>query len=439
LQNSALIMILLAFSFFSFSSSIYASQQNDQKSLSPNQSNNVANMDKCDLALSYPKKIAGQETFLQSRTLSKIEEDLIKKNTGSDFGQNIKDFPKQTIEIQPSFNPENNQGPTFRLYFDLACFDKSTKFDVNTIRKSLRKITYILDIPEDYEVKKSDKSIESLKQLTNWKILNENISSPELYEIYNTEDPTAKTYLMQFTYGDKSFLIYTYQSSYGDENSPKIDLDNELKNFDLQSNLVAKSSFNKELNYDEYGNYMEYGVGVSQQLNILNQIYGFYNQFYLIFQALIILLIVGLAVLGSFLFSKITKIKTTFAQKFEIINLEMYLIFLIAIALSQNFLTIEFPLLGFGVYNLVFWQIISSLYHGFSYFKSKYWKQFSAHSVFIILTIFTTLYLNGRTTIGSDKLGFLLQTVIYSIPIIYGSALLFVDLIQVFKKVEAKK
>ena len=257
-------------------------QQSSSQPFITNDQQRVVRFESCNVDMALPKKIDGVNTFLTAYKNSEFNED-----DGQIF------FIPKELKLAKATDPTGVLGQNkFNNDYSeitLNCFSKS---EYTNYQKFVSQIN---------SKQKQFESVFETKNITNkeannlfkWQILNEskvqNIQLKTLKESqdFNTsvEDPNKEGFsymydqfmILQFELNDQ---IYTIESKYSNFNNQKDSgtdkVESYLKQIDLKPIQSNQTDFQK-IEFDEYGNYYEYGVSQDQLSffdDLLSRIYS---------------------------------------------------------------------------------------------------------------------------------------------------------------------
>lgn len=447
LQNFILVLALSIFSLYSISIVAVSSQNKEQANLLATDSNSVVSLEDCDISVSFPKKIEGYDTYIRSTKRKEFYKYL------DSIQAEKKEYDRpaaQSLFAGIATSPTSFLPPNYQQDLNVSCGEINNTFDY-------KKSNYWAGDPliADSKINGSDLDrnyqIENLtntqfKDQTNWLIADSSLDAIKIYKsrFINTD----QSWVIQFEKNKKRYFISFYTAQYSGDKKSNLEIKNILSQYNFQFDSVAKSVPNKNLEYDEIGEFQEFGLGGNDFDKFIEKITNFVYGYGYILQILLIIGIIVAIYFSLIIFVKVTKINLNKLQRFTFVDFQLSFISLICIALFGQLYFLGY--FGYNIYGiLLFWQIITSLVYSYIYFKVKSFKYLSMHLIFLsaVLCVYASIigthfYIDSlMTKIVPYELNFILNilnnAIFVLVPIRY--IILFFDLIQVFKKVEAKK
>ncbi|MEI6728596.1 MAG: hypothetical protein WCK98_03040 [bacterium] len=387
LQNFILVIALSMFSLYSVSIVAVSSQSRQQVNLVANDSSNVATLQDCDLSVSFPKKIEGQDTYLRGANRKAYYKYLDSIKADKNAYENLAVQNLYVGMSTSTFVPSNSLQD-----LNVSCGEIKDNFDYKKANYfggdySLYDST---STQRNYELKNLNTT--QFKDETKWLIADSSLENIKIYKSSFTSPD--ESWIVQFEKNNKRYFISFYTSQYSGEKKSNLEIKNILSQYNFQFDSVAKSVPNKNLEYDEFGQYQEFGVGGSSFDKFLEKSSSFIYEYSWLFKILILIAILALVYFSMVIFIKTTKIKLDKLQRFHLVDFLLNFISLILLAFtSQLYFITNF---GYDIYSILFgWQVISSLIYGYIYFKNKNWKYLSIHGIFLGLTglLFIIIYI----------------------------------------------
>ena len=385
LQNSILILALSVFSLYSLSIVAVSSQNKEQLNLAANDVNNVVSLADCDISVSFPKKIQGYETYIRGTNRKEVYKylDSIKAEK--------KDYDALTAEslfVGIATSPTSLLPPNYQQDLNLSCGEINDTFNYKKANSfggdysiSDSKIS---GSESERNYKLESLSTAQLKEKTNWLIADSDLINIKIYK--STFNDPDQSWIIQFEKNNKRYFVSFYTLQYSGNKKADLEIKNMLSKYNFQFNSVAKSVPNKNLEYDQFGSFQEYGVGGNSFDKFMEKIFNFINDYSWAFNILLFLIIMALVYFSSYIFVKTTKITLSKIQRLYLTDFQLNFISLFLLAFTGQLFF--FGNLGFNIYTILFgWQVISSLIYGYIYFKNKNRKYLSMHLAFIFLVV----------------------------------------------------
>lgn len=226
-------------------------QQSNSQPFIANDQQRVVRFESCNVDVALPKKIDGVNTFLIGTKNVELEnsKDTFFNPAGISLGKATD--PTNTLDSK-SYDP--NLGD-----ISLNCFSKN---DYLNFQKFIDRRFKKAEFSEKSTIEVKSLTLDEAGKRFGWQIFKEpKIQNVRLLKLSTSEYIFDQFLGVTFEFGDKAYAIYSTYSYFSEatKNSGTDKVESYLKQIDLKPISESQADYQK-IEFDEYGNYYEYGV-----------------------------------------------------------------------------------------------------------------------------------------------------------------------------------